>query len=153
MNIKIIAISKIKAKSPELDIINEYSKRLKGSSLKIIELEVKNFSNSDDKKQKEAELMQKHISNGDYIVCMDEHGDNLTSVEFSNVIKKRQGQGGDIVFIIGGAFGIHESLLNKANKKIAFGKCTYPHKLLRAMLVEQIYRGFSIINNHPYHKE
>lgn len=153
MNIKIIAMGKVKNKSPEMEIMDEYLKRIKGCSVKVMELEVKNFSNSEDKKQKEADLMQKHISSSDYIVCMDEHGENLTSVEFSNVIKKQQGQGGDIVFIIGGAFGIHKSLLDKSNKKIAFGKVTYPHKLLRAMLVEQVYRAFSIINNHPYHKE
>lgn len=152
MNIKIIAISKVKSKSPEMEIINEYLKRIKGSSVKIIELEVKNFSNELDKKQKEADLISKHISENDFIICMDEHGDNLTSVKFADVIRAQQGQGNDIAFIIGGAFGIHESLLNKANKKIAFGKCTYPHKLLRAMLAEQLYRAFTIINNHPYHK-
>ena len=116
MNIKIIAIGKIKAKSPEMEIINEYQKRMKGSSLKIIELEVKNFSSDADKKQKEAELMQKHITDNDFIICMDEHGENLTSHQFSEVLQQQQSRGQDLVFIIGGAFGIHESLLNKSNK-------------------------------------
>ncbi|MCT4575232.1 MAG: 23S rRNA (pseudouridine(1915)-N(3))-methyltransferase RlmH [Alphaproteobacteria bacterium] len=153
MKMKIISIGKIKAKSPEAEIINEYKKRLKNNSLKIIELEVKNFSNPLDKKQKEAQLIEKHISDNDILICMDEHGENLTSIQFSDIIKKHQDQGKEIALVIGGAFGIHEYLLNKARYKIAFGKCTFPHKLLRAMLVEQIYRAISIINNHPYHKE
>jgi len=132
-------------------MIFEYLKRIKEASVSIIELKDANISSNP--KSAEAELIKKHIKDNDYIICLDEHGDNLTSKEFSKVIEKQSMTGKNIAFIIGGAFGIDESILNSANKKIAFGKCTYPHKLVRIMLIEQIYRAFSIINNHPYHKE
>jgi 23S rRNA (pseudouridine1915-N3)-methyltransferase len=152
MNIKIISIGKIKSKSPEMELINEYIKRIKNYNINIIELEVKNFSNEIDKKLKEAELINKYLNN-EFLICMDEHGKNLTSHEFADIMLCNQGKGVDIVFVIGGAFGIDKSILNKADLIIAFGKCTYPHKLLRVILIEQIYRAISIINNHPYHKE
>jgi len=151
MKIKIIVLNKIKDNSPEGKMIFEYLKRIKEASVSIIELKDANISSNP--KSAEAELIKKHIKDNDYIICLDEHGDNLTSKEFSKVIEKQSMTGKNIAFIIGGAFGIDESILNSANKKIAFGKCTYPHKLVRIMLIEQIYRAFSIINNHPYHKE
>ena len=134
MKIKIFACSKTKEAS-YLQLEHEYLKRLKDWKIEIIETSEK------DLPAKLAALKNTKI------IALDEHGQNLTSNEFASIFT------GDIAFIIGAADGLPKQLLEKADKKLAFGKLTYPHKMVRVMLTEQIYRAWSIKNNHPYHRE
>jgi 23S rRNA (pseudouridine1915-N3)-methyltransferase len=134
MKIKIFACSKTKEAS-YLHLEHEYLKRLKDWKVEIIETS-------------EKELPTKITAlKNTMIIALDEHGQNLTSHEFAALFK------GDIAFVIGAADGLPAQLLEKADKKLAFGKLTYPHKMVRVMLTEQIYRAWSIKNNHPYHRE
>ena len=84
------------------------------------------------------------------MIDLDEHGEDLTSSELAELMKSLEGQ--ELTFIIGGAFGLHDRVLKTADKRIAFGKATWPHQLVRAMLMEQLYRAQQIIKGHPYHK-
>lgn len=86
------------------------------------------------------------------IVIMDEHGSDLTSVKFAQTLSKLGDQGRPIAFIIGGADGIDETLKKKAHLKIRLSSMTLPHAFARVLLLEQIYRGWSILHNHPYHR-
>lgn len=113
----------------------EYLKRLRDWKVEIIETSEKELPN------KLAKLKDARI------VALDEHGQNLTSHEFAAKFT------GDIAFIIGAADGLPQEILDKAKLKMAFGKLTYPHKMVRVMLIEQIYRAWSIKSNHPYHRE
>jgi 23S rRNA (pseudouridine1915-N3)-methyltransferase len=153
MKIKIIAIGKIKTDSNEFKLMDEYIKRLPKNSIEYIDFEIKNFANEKDKKEKEADKIISYLNENDYIVCLDENGANIDSIAFSNLIKEQTDNSKNIVFIIGGAFGLGDQILQRANKSIAFGKMVMPHKIVRILLTEQIYRANSIINNHPYHKE
>ena len=134
MKIKIICCSKTKEK-PYLELEQEYLKRLKDWKVEIIETSEK------DLPAKLAALKNT------IIIALDEHGQNLTSHQFAKLFT------GDVAFVIGAADGLPQEILEKSKLKIAFGKLTYPHKMVRMMLTEQIYRAWSIKNNHPYHRE
>jgi len=134
MKVKILCCSKTK-ESAYLQLEHEYLKRLKDWKIEIIETSEK------DLPTKIAALKNTRI------IALDEHGQNLSSHEFAALFTV------DVAFVIGAADGLPKQLLEKADKKLAFGKLTYPHKMVRVMLTEQIYRAWSIKNNHPYHRE
>ena len=89
----------------------------------------------------------------DVLIALDERGKNIDSIAFSEIIKNAQeNYSKNIIFVIGGAHGLDSTVRQRANHIISFGKMTMPHKIARILLVEQIYRSLTIINNHPYHK-
>jgi 23S rRNA (pseudouridine1915-N3)-methyltransferase len=93
------------------------------------------------------------IKDQDYVVCLAILGDQNTSEEFAVLLdEKLTYHQGDIVFVIGGSYGLSPDVLKRANHKISFGRMTYPHQMMRLILIEQIYRGMMILKNHPYHK-
>jgi len=93
------------------------------------------------------------ISEREYVIALDLRGTELTSENFSDKIQNLRVTGkSNITFIIGGSHGLSEKVLKRANYKICFSKMTFPHKLMKVILVEQIYRAFKIISNEPYHK-
>ena len=93
------------------------------------------------------------VPEGALLIAMDQNGDSLSSAEFAEKINDWQNQGiRNLAVVIGGSNGLDSTILNKANKKIALGKMTWPHMLARVMLLEQLYRAQSILGNHPYHK-
>ena len=159
MNITLICVGKIKEKYLK-EGIDEYLKRLgKYCSLKIIEVEdekaPEKLSLLDEFmiKKKEAERIKKYIKEGTYVVVLDILGEMQSSEEFSNFIEKLALNGkSDIIFIIGGSIGLAPDILNNADYKLSFSKMTFPHQLMRMILLEQIYRGFKIIKGEPYHK-
>ena len=159
MNIKIITVGKLKEKYLK-EGIAEYTKRLGGyCKLQIIEVaDEKAPENLSDKememiKDKEGEKILAKIPEQSYVFAMAIQGKQYDSVEFANEIDKLGTSGkSDIVFIIGGSLGLSQSVLSRANQHISFGKLTYPHQLMRLVLVEQIYRAFRIIHGHAYHK-
>ena len=151
MKILIAAIGKAK-NSPANQLYLKFVKRL---SWKIVckEFEVKN-QNLIERKAKEAELLLAAASDYECIIALDESGETLSSREFAGKISKWQ-QGGisSFAFIIGGADGLDDLVLKKAQLTWSFGRVTWPHMLVRAMLAEQIYRAQTLISGHPYHRE
>jgi len=159
MNIDILCVGKIKEKYLK-DAIDEYSKRLsRYCNLKIIEVaDVKTpdgQSDSLDNKIKsiEGERILKNVKDNSYVILCDIGGKFLDSVEFSEFIDNIGINGhSHIQFIIGGSLGVSEEVRRRADFKISFSKMTFPHQLMRVILLEQIYRAYRIINNEPYHK-
>lgn len=100
----------------------------------------------------EAELMEKLFDNDDFIILLDEHGKEPTSVEFASYLQKRLNAGiKKLVFVVGGPFGFDERIKNRANDKLALSRLTLPHQLVRLVFIEQLYRAFTILRNEPYH--
>ncbi|MGJ0908692.1 23S rRNA (pseudouridine(1915)-N(3))-methyltransferase RlmH [Clostridium botulinum] len=159
MNISIISVGKIKEKFLKA-AINEYSKRLsKYCKLNIIEVtDEKTPDNSSLKeeniiKEKEGNLILKHIKDTSFVIALDLKGKSITSEEFSNLIENCRLTGkSTITFVIGGSLGLSEQVLSRANYKLSFSKMTFPHQLFRVMLLEQVYRAFRILCKEPYHK-
>lgn len=159
MNISIIAVGKLKEKYLKM-AVDEYSKRLsRYAKLEIIELQdEKTPDNASIKEEiqikgKEGNAILSKIKDNAYVIAMDLNGKQLTSVEFSSFISNCTVMGNsNIVFVIGGSLGLSEEVIKRADYKLCFSKMTFPHQLFRVMLLEQIYRGFRIMNNEPYHK-
>lgn len=159
MNITLITVGKLKEKYLK-QAIDEYSKRLsRYCKLEIIELnDEKTPDNASDKeeqliKEKEGKQILSKIKENAFVIAMDLGGKNLTSEEFSKFIEQNGVMGNsNIVFLIGGSLGLSDEVKKRANYKLCFSKMTFPHQLFRVMLLEQIYRGFRIMKNEPYHK-
>lgn len=159
MKITVIAVGKIKEKYLK-DAILEYQKRLsKYCKLEIIEVADEKTPDSASEaagegiRAKEAERILKHVKDGAYIVTLEIQGKQLTSEKFAEKIETLGIQGkSHIIFIIGGSIGLGKDVLNKSDFALSFSKMTFPHQLMRVILLEQIYRGYRIINGEPYHK-
>lgn len=105
-----------------------------------------------DLKKREGEMILQWLRPDDYLVALDEYGKNITSIELANFIQQRGIESTKhIVFLIGGAFGLDESILKRANFKWSLSKLTFPHQLVRLILAEQVYRACTIIRNEKYH--
>ena len=143
--IKVICVGKIKEEYLSL-MINDYYKRInKYHKLEIIELKDSNI-------ETEGELILKNLKPTDYIITCEIDGKNLSSVELSNKINEWFINNSNLVFIIGGSDGIDERIKKMSNYKLSFGRNTFSHGMFRAILLEQIYRSFKILNNEAYHK-
>lgn len=150
--IKIICVGKIKEKFFK-EALEEYQKRLsKYTKIKIIEVEDINLDNEELIKQKESELILKHIEKKDYIITLEIEGKQLTSIELSKKIEELEIISPNITFIIGGSYGLANEIKKMSNYKLSFSKLTFPHQLFRVILLEQIYRAYKIKNNESYHK-
>lgn len=156
MQIKIIATGKLKEK-PYREISDEFSKRL-GSfcSLKIIEIQAENLKTvSSDKiaREREAQRILPYISDDSFVITMEIEGKALSSEDFAQKIGEISNSGvNELIFLIGGATGLDDSLKSSANFSLSFSKMTFTHQFVRLMLQEQLYRAFKIINGEPYHK-
>lgn len=159
MNIDIICVGKIKEKYLS-DAIAEYSKRLsRYCSLRILEVSdektVENASEIviDKIKKAEAERIVKHIKKDSMLVTLEIDGKMLTSEQLAENVNKWGIDGySDIQFVIGGSLGLHSSITDLATFHLSFSKMTFPHQLMRVILLEQVYRSYRIINHEPYHK-
>jgi 23S rRNA (pseudouridine1915-N3)-methyltransferase len=115
--------------------------------------EAKNM-NAAELMEKEALLIQKNIPEGSTVVLLDEHGKQMRSVEFASFIQKQMNSGKkDLVFVVGGAFGLAEILKKSANHLIALSHMTFTHQMIRLIFIEQLYRAMTILRNEPYHNE
>lgn len=159
MKITILCVGKIKEKFYR-DAIAEYEKRLsRYCKLEIVEVaDEKTPDNASELverqiKEKEAERMEKHLKEGAFVCALAIDGKQLDSVELSEKIEQL-GTGGTshIIFLIGGSLGMSDELLKKADMKLSFSKMTFPHQLMRVILLEQVYRAYRIMNHEPYHK-
>ena len=150
--IKIICVGKIKEKY-FVDAINEYKKRIsKYTKLEIIELQDYDNPNKEIVLEKEKELILNNLNTKDYIITLEIEGNMLDSVEFVNKLDKTFQINSNITFIIGGSYGLSDSIKELSNYRLSFSKMTFPHQLFRVILLEQIYRSYRILNNESYHK-
>ena len=150
--IKLITVGKIKEKYLK-DAILEYTKRIsKYTKLEIIELQDYDYDNKQIVLEKEKENIIKHINPRDYVITMQIEGKNISSEDFADRIDKVFVTNPNIVFIIGGSYGLHDDIKKISNFSLSFSKMTFPHQLFRVLLLEQIYRAYKIINNESYHK-
>lgn len=159
MNIGIISVGKLKEEYLKSGI-NEFLKRM-GPYAKVKVIEIpdekapENLSDADLERIKiiEGEKILAKTKDNSHIIALAIEGKQLSSEEFSIHIEKQMNEGlSDITFIIGGSNGLSEEVLRRAHYKLSFSKMTFPHQLMRLILMEQIYRAFRIMNNHPYHK-
>ena len=159
MKITILTVGKIKEKYLR-DAIAEYSKRLsRYAKLEIIEVaDEKTPDNASETvetniKNKEAERLLKYIRDDAYLITLEIKGKQLTSEELAQKIDTLGVQGtSHIIFVIGGSLGLGEEVLKRSNYALSFSKMTFPHQLMRVILLEQIYRSYRIISHEPYHK-
>lgn len=157
--IKIIAVGKIKERYFS-DAIAEYSKRLSAyTRLEIVQVaDEKADEGISDKealkiKDKEAEAILKNIRQGEYVIALDAKGKKMSSNDLANLIDDVSVRSmPDIDFIIGGSIGLAKRVLDSADLILSFSDMTFPHQLMRVILLEQIYRAYKIIRNEPYHK-
>ena len=143
---KIIILTVSKKDTLFSEPINEYTKRLS----KYTDLTTENIVHSD--KDTESEKLLAKIKPSDYVVLLDERGSVIKSTEFAEFLENRQNEStGRILFIIGGAYGVSEMIMNRANYTLSFGSMVWPHALCYTMLVEQLYRAYTILAGTPYH--
>lgn len=149
--IDIIAAGRLR-KGGYYEMVQEFSKRITWP-LEIIEIESK-IKDARAAQAEETKKILQNIKGGAYIIALDERGKELRSLEFARTIDDLQNTGQQhIQFIIGGADGLTEDIKTQAQKMLSLGKATWPHKLARVMLLEQIYRAQQILAGHPYHRE
>lgn len=159
MKITLITVGKIKEKYLK-DAIAEYSKRLsRYCKLEIVEVvDEKTPDNASDTvedaiRDKEGERILKYVKEDAYVITLEIAGKMLTSEEMAEKIEKLGVQGtSHIIFIIGGSIGLGKEILKRSDYALSFSKMTFPHQLMRVILLEQIYRSYRIINHEPYHK-
>lgn len=157
MKIKLLAIGKTDNKQLIL-LIDEYQKRLKHYikfEIEII-LDIKNVKHLSEQQQKEKEgaLLLSKLQNTDELVLLDDKGKEFTSIQFSKYLQKKMNSGiKQLVLVIGGPYGFSDAVYKKAKGKISLSKMTFSHQMIRLFIVEQLYRGFTILKNEPYHHE
>ncbi|MFZ5646853.1 MAG: 23S rRNA (pseudouridine(1915)-N(3))-methyltransferase RlmH [Bacillota bacterium] len=159
MHITVLSVGRLKEKYLQ-EAQKEYLKRLSAyARVNIVEV-------SDDPvregisggmeeiiKSKEAERLSRHIQSGDFVVALDREGGQMTSEELSVFISDLALSGkSSVTFIIGGTLGLSEKLLQSAHRRLSFSKMTFPHQLMRIILLEQVFRAFKIVRGEPYHR-
>lgn len=138
--------------------IDEYIKRLKHYvpfEIKYID-DIKNTKNisEDQQKRTEGAKILSLLDKSDFVVLLDEHGKEYTSMQYSSYIQKRMLSGAKkVVFVIGCPYGFSQEVYDRANDKISFSKMTFNHEMIRLIFTEQLYRAYTIINHEPYHHE
>jgi len=140
-------------RGPTAELVDIYRKRCPWP-IELIDIPARTQGEPERRLREEAEKIDQALPEGAALVVLDERGDNLSSRDLAKRIENfRQDGCRTLAFIIGGADGLDFSLTERADLKLAFGKVTWPHRLIRAMLVEQIYRVSMILSGHPYHRD
>ena len=157
MKIVLIAVGKIKQDYLITGIL-DYKKRLKRYiDFDIIEIPKLKKTNNLIKSQiseKEGKLILKELQENDYVILLDQKGVTVDSLGFANLLNKyKEITNKKIVFIIGGAYGFSKEIYKRSNKVLSFSSMTFTHQMIRLFFLEQLYRGFSILSNQPYHHE
>ncbi len=157
MNIKLLAIGKTDNKNLN-SLIDDYSKRLTfyiKFDLEIIP-DLKNVKNLSEiqQKEKEGELILSKLTVNDQLILLDENGFTFSSVAFSDYLQKKMNSGiKTLVLVIGGPYGFSDKVYKKAQGKISLSQMTFSHQMVRLFVIEQLYRGFTILKNEPYHHQ
>lgn len=159
MNIKVLCVGKMKEKFYR-DAIAEYEKRL-SRYCKLTVVEVADEKTPDGRseteeqqiKEKEALRLFSQIRDTDYVIALAIDGKKPDSVAFAGHLQQLAVSGkSSLVFVIGGSLGLHTCMLQRADETISFSAMTFPHQLMRVILLEQLYRSYRIIHHEPYHK-
>jgi len=159
MKLSLHAVGRMK-KGPERELFARYFDRAtaSGKQQSIQPFILKEYSESKaqraaDRKRQEADEILANIDKSAMVIALDERGKTLSSPDFASMIERYRDDGAkELVFIIGGADGLDETIRNRAQRLVAFGAMTWPHQIVRILAAEQIYRSISILSNHPYHK-
>lgn len=157
MKIKIVCVGKIKENSLTY-LIEEYLKRLsKYVNVEVIEIKEANLKSLSKKDidlalNQEGSNILNYVRKEDYLISLCIEGKALDSISVASLIDELRGSGKDIVFVIGSSYGLSEEVKRRSDLKLSFSKMTFPHQLMRLILLEQIYRSFKIINHETYHK-
>ena len=155
MNIKLLAVGKTDDKDLQ-SLISGYSKRLGhyiNFSMEIIP-DLKHTKNLTEfqQKEKEGQLILNKISNSDVLILLDENGKQYDCIAFAQYLQKHMNSGiKQLVFLIGGPYGFSEEVYARAQGKLSLSKMTFSHQMVRLFFIEQLYRGFTILRNEPYH--
>ena len=157
MNIELIVVGKTDMKEVET-LVSMYTKRLNHYiKFAITTLaDVRNTKNLSAAEQKrlEGEAILRLVTDSDHLMLLDEHGLELRSIEFAELLQKRMSAGTKrLVFVIGGPYGFSDAVYKRANSKLSLSKMTFSHQIVRAIFTEQLYRAFTILKNEPYHHE
>ena len=157
MNIELVVVGKTDMKEVEA-LVTMYSKRINHYvKFAITTLaDVRNTRKLSEAEQKrlEGEQILKLINDSDHLMLLDEHGAELRSIEFADMLQRRMSAGTKrLVFVIGGPYGFSDAIYQRANSKLSLSKMTYSHQIVRAIFTEQLYRAFTILKNEPYHHE
>ena len=157
MNIDLIVIGKTDMREVE-SLVTMYAKRINFyCKFSITTLpDVKNTKSLSIKQQRtaEGEAILRQIGEGDYVMLLDEKGEEFRSMEFAQWLQKRLNSGiRRLVLVIGGPYGFSEEVYARANGKLSLSRMTFSHQIVRAIFTEQLYRAFAILNNEPYHHE
>lgn len=157
MKIKLLVIGKTDDKNL-ISLIEKYQNRLQhyiGFQIEVIP-DIKNTKNLSQlqQKEKEGQLILSKLENTDQLIVLDEKGKEYRSIHFASFLQKKMNSGiKKLVLVIGGPYGFSESVYKKSIEKIALSKMTFSHQMIRLFLIEQLYRGFTILKNEPYHHE
>lgn len=159
MKITVLCVGKIKEKFIS-GAITEYSKRLsrycKLEMIEVADEKTPDHASAHEEdliRVREGERLRKYIKDDAYVISLAIEGASVSSEEFADKIEQLGIRGeSHIIFIIGGSIGIEQALLQKSDELLSFSKMTFPHQLMRVLLLEQIYRGFRIMKGEPYHK-
>ena len=157
MNVELIVVGKTDMKEVEA-LVAMYTKRINHYVRFAITTiaDVRNTRKLSEAEQKrlEGEAILRLINDSDHVALLDEHGAELRSIEFAELMQRRMLSGVKrLVYIIGGPYGFSDAVYQRANSKLSLSKMTYSHQLVRAIFTEQLYRAFTILKNEPYHHE
>ena len=157
MNVELIVVGKTDMKEVET-LVAMYTKRINHYVRFAITTiaDVRNTRKLSEAEQKrlEGEAILRLINDSDHVALLDEHGAELRSIEFAELMQRRMSSGVKrLVYIIGGPYGFSDAVYQRANSKLSLSKMTYSHQLVRAIFTEQLYRAFTILKNEPYHHE
>ncbi len=157
MNIDILAIGK--TDSPQVEaLLGDYLRRLnfyaKVTWMVLPDPKNRRTLSADTQKRQEGELILKQLSEGDWLVLLDEKGREMRSMEFADWMQKRMNSGVKrLCFVIGGPYGFSKAVYDRANESLSLSRMTFSHQIVRVLFAEQLYRAFTIIRNEPYHHE
>jgi 23S rRNA (pseudouridine1915-N3)-methyltransferase len=154
MKIKLFVIGKTNFDFVKIGF-KEYEKRLsRFVKFEYVVIKEGKSNNSNEVKTIEAKNIIDKITSNDYLILLDNNGKEYNSINFANLIENKMNTSSkDIVFLIGGAYGFDDSIYQIAKEKISLSQMTFSHQIIRLIFIEQLYRAFTIINNHPYHNE
>lgn len=151
MRISIIAVGRLKS-GPETALARHYMDRL-AWPVTIREVEEKKKLPPPALRKREGELLLSACAKSSINIALDEQGENLSSRDFADHLRRWRDDGDEIAFIIGGADGLDRTILERASLVLSLGRMTWPHQLVRGLLLEQLYRGQQILAGHPYHRD
>ena len=157
MNIELVVVGKTDMKEVEA-LVTMYSKRInhyvKFAITTLADVRNTRKLSETEQKRLEGEQILKLINDSDHLMLLDEHGAELRSIEFADMLQRRMSAGTKrLVFVIGGPYGFSDAIYQRANSKLSLSKMTFSHQIVRAIFAEQLYRAFTILHNEPYHHE